>query len=324
MGKYIPDKQLIYLDQFALSRLVKFEPGSIWERLRLLLEQGVANGKIVVPYSLDHSMESSTSNMELAEKEDAFLFDLSGGFMLNVEVEIAAKFIIHLVRKKRIGISVIKKVATHKAFGTKERQQKFAEVRGKYERMINESTTALNALRAITRDGKKPDKNLLATLLQMLISNYQEDLFLRLKKFSRYGFYDKRAVRYSFITIPFWADAIMDLLIHKHELTKTEAKKAALLLEKDGLLQVMPTYYVRASIEAIMAIKQQAEKVNDHIDIIRLTTAIPFCDIVLTDKMRHYDITTMQLHTEFKTEIYSGTIEQLALFEEKLKSIVEN
>jgi hypothetical protein len=323
MGKYIPGKHLIYLDQFALSRLVTFEPGSIWERLRHLLEQGVEKDKIVVPYSLDHSMESSTSNMELAEKEDAFLFNLSKGFMFDIEAKIAVKYIMHLVRKKKIGVTIFKKEAAYKVFGTKEAQAQFAERREKYKRMIGEGTSQLNALRTISRDGKKADKKLLETCLQLLVSNYEKNMFERLKQYGRYGFYDKRKIEFSFITIPFWADVFMEIMIHEYQLTKGEAKNALLLLQKQGLKQVMPTQYIRAAIEAIMMVKQQAEKANDHIDIIRLCTSLPFCDIVLTDKMRRYDITTMRLDTEFKTEVYSGTKEQLVLFEEKVTNIVE-
>ncbi|NCU05123.1 MAG: hypothetical protein GXC73_14175 [Chitinophagaceae bacterium] len=324
MGKYIPNKHLIYLDQFALSRLVTFNPGTIWERLRHLLEKGVEERKIIVPYSLDHSMESCTSDMELAEREDAFLFDLSKGFMLDIEAKIAAKYIVHMVRNKRIGITIFRKDATHKALGTKESQAQFAERREKYEQMIKEGTSQLNTFREIARDGKKPDKKLVETSLQILVSNYQQNMILRLKQYSRYGFYDKRKIEFSFISIPFWADVFMEIMIHNHQLTQDEAKKAMHLLEREGLRKVMPTQYIRAAIEAMMMVKQQAEKVNDHVDIIRLCTALPFCDIVLTDKMRRYDITTMQLDAEFKTEIYSGTKEQLALFEERLSSIVEN
>lgn len=323
MGKYIPDKHLIYLDQFALSRLVTSEPGTIWERLRQLLEQGVEQEKIIVPYSLDHSMDSSTSNMELAEKEDAFLFNLSRGFMFDVEAKIAAKYIMHLVRCKRIGVTIFKKVASHKAFGTKEAQEQFAERRATYERMINEGTSQLNAFRTITRDGKKPDKNLVETSLQMLIANYEQNLVLRLRQYSRYGFYEKRKIEFSFKTIHFWADVFMELMIGEYQLTKAEAKKAVILFEKEGLKKVMPTQYIRAAIEAMMMVKQQAEKVNDHVDIIRLCTALPFCDIVLTDKMRLYDVRTMKLDMEFNTEVYSGTKEQLSFFEKRLISILK-
>ncbi|MBK8088088.1 MAG: hypothetical protein IPK31_09130 [Chitinophagaceae bacterium] len=322
MGKYIPHKEIIYLDQFALSRLVDSEPGSIWEKLNDLLQEGVEMGRIVVPYANDHLIESSTSDIGKAVKEDAFLFELSKGVMLEIEPEIAARLLIYKVRNQRFGLGAFTTSATHNGFNSKEEIARYAGLRQQFDKMVDEGTGMLNMLRDATRVSKGQGKKGEKTSLEIIVAMYEKHLRTRLKIISRYGFYDKEGIKFSFIQIPFWADTIMDLLIEKYRITKDEARKAENLLGKEGLINTMPTHYVRAVLETMMMIKHQKEKVNDHIDIIRLSTAIPFCDIVLTDKIRQYDAKNFKLHSYFKTEIYSGTAEQLNMFANRLSEII--
>ena len=104
MGKFHHDKYCVYLDQFAVSHCVDSAAPSDWQAIRALLEQGVAAQKLVVPYSLEHLLESSLSSEESAQLQDAFLFRLSNGWTFRSEGDVVTRLLLNRVRNRPIGL----------------------------------------------------------------------------------------------------------------------------------------------------------------------------------------------------------------------------
>jgi len=318
MGKYT-SKMCVYLDQFAVSY---FSENQKWSRLRDLLIYGVKCDKLFIPYSFEHLIESSQKDFERAKIVDDFLFSVSDGIRLETETVINARLLLFHVRKKPINKSIFTAKIEKSVFSNPMLFSDFRNLKQFYNQMVSEGTLVTNELRSAIRLNHNPDFSHLPLFVNRTSEVYKGELVKRLSKFSKYGFYDKHDIRFSMITIPFWADTLINMLINEFGMTRSEAKKAAQILKQEGIKKIIPPLYVRASLESITAIKQKKELVNDHIDIVRLCSAIPFCDLIVTDKSKMHDIQMLGLHDDFKTEIFSGSNSGLLSFEKRIEQLI--
>lgn len=319
MGKFFTNKTCIYLDQFAVSNLSE---DHTWEELLNLLKKGIENEKIVIPYSSDHLFESSHKDFDRAKEADRLLFQMSNGISLEITPILEAKLLISSIRKRPITKGIYTVKVAENIFESKDNYNFFKNLKTTFNQMSHESTVLVNQIRSITREGKKQDGNDQKNSIQRTASIYQKELENRLRKFSRYGFYDKKPIKFSMATIPFWADQIMDVLIREYRITKVEAKKGEEILKKYGLKNIVPPLYVRCALETMLAVKHQQETANDHFDIIRLSCAVPFADIVLTDKSKVFDIKSSFLDMDFNIKSYSGTQKDLLNLKSELSSLI--
>jgi len=320
MGKFIPTKCCIYLDQFAVSNLSEEEG---WKDILKILKTGISSQRIFIPYSTEHLIESSLKDPINAQKTDKLFYSLTNGVGLDVEHRINSRYLINAIRNRPISFSTYCKTYPSSIFENESELIHFQALKNMFNKMSSESTSLVNDLRSIRRPVQSQNFNRLSESVNFLSSHYQEELEHRLKKYSKYGFFDRKTINFSMISIPHWADSIMDELIYVFKLTQKEAKKGYLFLVKNGVKKTIPPLYVRTSLEAIIALKQQKETSNDHIDIMRLCTAIPFSDIILTDKSKAFDIKTLKLDIEFNFDVYSGSRKDIILFKDRISEIVE-
>lgn len=319
MGKLFDYKTCVYLDQFAVSNLSENKD---WMEVLDLLEKGVTSQKIVIPYSVEHLLESSQKDFEKAQIADTLLFKLSLGVGLEPEYATWAKLLIAAIRNKPITRHIYYHKVQQPAFENMHHFDKFKSLKATFNQWSLEASGNLNTLRAMIRNNNVPDLNHLKISVSATSHRYQTELENRLKKYSRYGFFDRREIHFTTHTIPFWADSLMDILTSTYFLTKQEAKKGESILKSNGIKKVIPTLYIRTALETILSLKQQHETANDYIDIQRLATAIPCSDIVLTDKSKVYDIKMLELDKEYKVQAYSGTQNDINNFIQHLKSIL--
>lgn len=319
MGKFYAGKHCVYLDQFAVSNLVDQED---WSDLLALLKKGINEQKIIVPYSFEHLVESSKMTFEKAKVVDNLLFSLSNGITLKNISQIIPLLLISAIRNRPVNAKTYTFTATETVFSN---PVNFNELRNRktiFDQMSQEGTSQNNKIREITREGKRLESSQHPAIFKTLQLQASDDLRKRLIKFHRYGFYDKTPVKYSMTSIPYWADFVMDTLIHEYLLTKDEAKRCESLILKNGLKTTVPPVHVRSTLEAMLAIKQQKETANDHFDILRMSLAITFADIVITDKSKVFDIKNSNLHNDYNTNVYSGSKTDLTEFKSKIQSIV--
>lgn len=319
MGKFISNKTVIYLDQFAVSNLSEEDS---WKEFLNLLNEGIRKEKLAVLYSTEHLIESCQKDYERAVNADRLLFTLSKGLSLETEAITTSRLLINVIRKIPSKASTYCLQIKKPVLEDKEKYENLRELKSTFNQMVGEGTSLVNQIRDATRVSKKGSiefqkQSALATSVR-----YQKELEKRLKKFSRYGFYDRHPVTFSMHTIPFWADSIMDILINHHHLNRKEAKKGEDILNKQGLKKILPPLYVRTVLETMLAVKHQKETANDHLDIVRLCCAVPFADIVLTDKSKVYDIKSIGLDSDFNTEIFSGIKADLENFKKRLEQIM--
>jgi hypothetical protein len=320
VGKFFKNSTCIYLDQYAVSNILS-ESDDTWKEIKCLITQGTESEKIIVPYSFEHLLETSNRPYEVANTHDQFLFKLSGRLKIRSEQAINTKVIINRIRKRSDDISTFTEEIEDGQLNSFAEHAFYSKLHAQYKSMTGESTQLLNIIRGASSQKPKLDKDLQKIMVQLMINRYQSQLTTRFHSYSKTGKFIRQPVELSNITIPFWADVLVDSLVDTHKLTKKEAKRGKELINNNGL-KIIPAIYIRSAIEGFMGAKQQKEDINDHIDITRLCVSVPFADIVLTDKARHFDLTTLQLDTMFNTEIYSGTSSELAKFTSRLKELI--
>lgn len=322
MGKYFDNKYCVYLDQFAVSSCASSTPQEDWREIKKLILIGIQNEQLVVPYSQEHLLESALRDAERAREQDRFLFNLSGGLSLRPEQDITARLLINCARKRTASIGTFCEKLPIMGFDLQNGFDRFGAVKREFNSMIGDAVKPVNYLREATTLTPGPTQQLKDFVLHRKMEYYKNELTSRLKKFARYGFFDRKTVSFSFQSIPLWADALMILLIRDYRMSPIEARKIKEALEKWGLKKAVPTLFIRASLEAAMALKHQQETPNDAIDLQRLGAALPFADIVLTDKAKLFDVKLFSLDNIYKADVFSGSKSELFRFKEKLKEIV--
>lgn len=319
MGKYF-DGTCIYLDQFAVSNISDETAQPIWNDILLTLIEGVLAHKFAVPYSIEHLIETSGRERTKAEYADKLLYSLSRGLMLDSEPITTSRLVFGLAKDIEVDVNAYCSVGKKSGSANTEEMERYADLKKSFNNMAAEATGFLNEMREATRakpsslDAKRVQEAISATALR-----YQKELIHTLQQYRDTGEYDKRVVSFSFVEIPFWTDTIMSYLIASDLFHAEDANRVIEILTQKGVKEVVPTIYVRTALETMMALKRQKEIANDHIDILRLATAIPFCDVLITDKAKCYDIRTAGLDKQYSIDVYSSSPADVERFHMRLK-----
>jgi hypothetical protein len=98
---------------------------------------------------------------------------------------------------------------------------------------------------------------------------------------------------------------IIHQLITRHKIKKHETQKLVDHLIQFGFDNI-PTLDIRSSLIAFIAVNNKKETVNDHVDIMKISSGLPISDIFLTDSQRKFEILELGLDKKYKTKVYSG------------------
>lgn len=324
MGKYFNNKYCVYLDQFAVSNCAVANPADEWKEIKQTLLAGVHNETLVIPYSHDHLLESAHKDVSRAHEQDRFLFELSGGVAIRTEPDITERLLLNHGRKRPVGISNFCEKHAIMGFDKPDNFGRLGTRKTSFNAMIEEVAKPLNYLRPLTATTPCLNQQQREAVIAYKVRYYENELLFRLKKVARNKYWVPKSVPFAVQTVPFWADALLAGLLHKHGMTPLEAKRIKEALEKGGLKATAPPLFIRANLEAAMGLKHQKETPNDYVDVQRMAAALPVADLVLTDKAKCFDIKSLALDKLYKTEVYSGSWDDLQLFHQRLRKIVFN
>lgn len=91
-------------------------------------------------------------------------------------------------------------------------------------------------------------------------------------------------------------------------------------------LSISPTLKIRSMLDPYISFsnndrRQKIKSKNDIFDISRISSAIPYCDVVLCDSKWKNGVQTLGLDAEYKTTLFSGKPLDLAEFEKFLLNL---
>jgi hypothetical protein len=322
MGKFFQDKVCVYLDQFAVSNCAAPDSADEWQRLRVLLEAGVQQQRLVIPYSIEHLLESSLRDAARADAQDAFLFRLSGGLALLPESEITARLLMSAVRERPVGLGTFCRKLSERGFARRRGFQRAGELKRSLNEMLESGAGGINLIRTATAQTPAATQLMQQVTVHLKVQYYQQELLAQLENFARVGTIETKEAAFPQRTIPLWSTALLAQLVSQHRLTRPEAGQIKAAVEQFGLGVAAAPLFVRANLEAAMAFRHQRETPNDALDIQRLSAALPVADIVLTDKAKCFDVKSLRLDKQYRTEVYSGSRTELARFTQRLTELL--
>ena len=310
---------IIYLDQFASVGLFESESAD-WKRIKELIIACVEKKIAICPLSAEHYLESAQKEDKKAIALDTEFYKISGGFAFKSELFITSQLLISFIRKNNI---TLKTYLYDKIFANvlsdKKNLDTFIETKNQLNTKIAESTQFVNEIRKITRSDRTDSKTKRQLILVHKSINTSE-FISRLNDLLRDGHIFIRGVPFESGDVPHWIDQLIFQLTKKHRITKKETKILISELEKNGFDNI-PTLDIRTSLSAIISVYNKKETVNDHIDIMRISSGLPISDVLLTDSQRKKEIIECGLHEKYKTKVYSGTkndLEELILELERM------
>ena len=324
MSKYFTNgMHCIYLDQFVVSHICDALPDENWHEISKLIREGVKLNKIICPTSIEHLIETSGKQINRASKQDDEFRKLSFGWSFYPEPNISAHHVICRLRSiKKTKHHYIRKVKG-KSLADIEVHASFKGLKAIFDEMINDVAIPLKSIRQATRETPKGNKTSRDALVKIIKQKQAYHLIERMHTLSRNGKYEPKPIQLGGYSIPFWADTLCSILTKKHKMTSKEAFQLNNILEKEGI-DTVPSISIRASLEAMLAYKQANEDSNDHIDIMRISGALPFADLMIVDGPKASDIRQLGLDTKYGTDIYSGKIGEIKKLRNHLSRIVNS
>lgn len=321
MGKFFPKATAIYLDQFAVSALCDgYENKTeIWATISKLLKKGASKGTIVCPYSVEHLIETSMRDKRNAVSQDINFAKLSQNVKLRIEADITCRYIMDLVRNKLPTYHTYFQPFSKTALDVEWKRIKLQEQRNLFEAMTSDAFGSVNIFRGASKH--RPTPFLRSFTFRLIQSEYETDLMERFFCISTFGTFKPKTVTLAGRIMPHWADVLFHKLVNEYKMTREDAWNGKQILAEYGLIK-FPSVFIRASLEASMACNNKKEIVNDHIDVIRIASALPAVDILLTDGGKANDIRDAKLDKQFGTEVYSSKTTDLTNFTTRLQTLV--
>ena len=295
----------MYLDQFAISNLV-FSNEEIWKDLKLLLEQGVKEGKLRCPIPFDHFLETSQAEPEKAIKIDDYFSSISNGLGFKSTFQTTSQLRISMLRKNNLTVNTfIGTLKKEKILAEKREFDFFYHRKREFNQMIEEGMNVSNSFRNITHN-QKIEKKTKKSMYDAICHISTQEFAARLKDLIKNGNIIIRGDSFSFMDVPNWIDQTIFRLINVHRMDAKETKKLLTIIQKNGFSKIAPLD-IRFSLYAIMAVESKNEKAGDHIDIERIAVGLPIADYLLIDKQRKSEIIELGLDKKYKTKVYSGS-----------------
>ncbi len=310
----------IYLDQFAASNLLDNPPNELWQKTSDLLFKRLKEGRIICPVPPEHFLESANKNRASAFAMDKRFAEVGHGLAFRLEVFMTADQIIALLR----GTPLTKDSFCNRLArpDTLTKSGAFEDFKAKHELLksqIDEATIGQNVVREITRK-KKFSAVQMAPILSVLKKREMKPFYDLLDEVINNGRFVSKGVKFASGEVIHWADYVMQVLMAHHNMTRWEAVYLKDIVHRTGSDRI-PCLDIRHTLTVNLAGEHKNESVNDHIDIMRLSTGLPPADLLFTDKQRKFELLQTGLAEKYGTKIFSGTSADLHEFYDVLENL---
>lgn len=309
------NKLCIYLDQFVISDILEGK-NPLWLEIKNLIELSYVNGLIYCPLSMEHVLETVGKEINEARQHDAYFRTISDNYFFKSEPFLTAQLISSLIRNNKKTINT---------FLSKPELKEIDDIyyfinsdQKKFSSGLNQTLQSQNDLRKIMHNKMTPGEEV---MMMDAITNSEIQTFKsRLKEYIDQKSLIIRSDNFSTFNAPNWIDQLLYQLTNKHKFKKKELLALLAELNKNGFSRI-PSLHIKFSLGAYLAVKNKKENSGDHIDIMRIATYFFSSDIFFTDKKRKYEICNLGLDKKYKTEVFSGTPNDLLQIKDLLTNL---
>lgn len=295
------NKLCIYLDQFVIGDILEGK-NALWLEIKKLIELSYVKGLIYCPLSMEHVLETVRKDISDAKQHDAYYRTISDNYFFKSEPFLTAQLISSLIRKNKKTINT---------FLSKPELKEIDDVypfinsdHKKFSSGLNKMLQSQNDFRKILHNKMTPAEEI---IMMDAITNSEIDTFkTRLKEYIDQKSLIIRSDHFGTFSAPNWIDQLLFQLTNKHKFKKKELLAFLSELNRNGFSRI-PSLHIKFSLGAYLAVKNKNENSGDHIDIMRIASYLFSSDIFFTDKKRKYEICDLGLDKKYKTEVFSGT-----------------
>ena len=332
------EKKILYLDQFAVSKMYDADPISAWGILRHTIQEKVSKGILSCPMPLEHLYETvGRSNKDrIGNQNDVysrriieqhnFFRELANGTAFYGYEDVAATELIMLLRQGKI--CPIKSIYLHKALYAQidiskiyEKGHVFNEENHKYNRDLFQGVNNLrkmtqplnNDIRASQKESIDP--LFLKALVHLQVNNYINGL----KDFYQKGYIKVRGVNCGTFVMPHKVDFLIYKLTKKR-INKGETENLIHELETNGFERI-PSMNIRSLLSADIALYDKQQVPNDEIDLDRAALGLRISDFFFADNEKKLIIEKYRLDKQYQAKVFSGKKDSVTSLTEVLSAL---
>ena len=305
-----PQCRLIYLDQFAASSMVDSQGVGVWQEVECLLREGVANGKLLCPIPSEHWIETAHRPLNVMQRQTALFDVLSGGYRILEAPFAAAKAMSARMR----GTALTRYDYIVKGEARRELdldvQEKLRSERDLLGIRLNPALEYANWSRSLTRPGLVANK---WKPFSFSITEFfaKREFLERLNTLLEEGGIRIRGAGFPGSDVADWVDLFLEILMKHHRMTFAEAERLYDEVQQEGFANIPPVH-IRNTLVDHMAHRHKKETDGDHIDLLRMATALPVAHLALVDGPRKQEVLETGLAEKYGCQVFSGRSLDLA------------
>ncbi len=293
--------RIVYIDQCAYGELLCANPRQEWAEVLSLLRRGIESDRIIVPISAEHLLETGGfKNLSVAEERLEQMFKLSRCTMFVPPEAIAARCLFAKVRRRLIKRSDVigqlhpnlkHKTVQHFAERKKAADENYKNCHLLYNSIVCPRGIISEEDRHITEEMRsRGERKMFDDMLKVLdaityVGPLREFLIEHCKRMMNV----EMIVINEFLAL---------------EPTPSDVSVLRFLLET-GRDRDVPVLNVGSELLFNSNLKQKRREQGDYYDVSRLQVAIPYSDLVVTDRKQQVAIQEQSLDVRYRTKVFS-------------------
>lgn len=321
MGKYLTHgMQMVYLDQCVVSRLLERPHNEPWAEVRAAIFAAHAQRRLLSPNSLEHLVETAAMKDADAVEADQILRKLSRGWCLADEAHLVTRQIFCAVKGTNINRAhlLVKKLFTPLTqSGNLEALRAMKAGMDAHNAWLMQGINEVNSL---CQDGKRGN----GRVRKLMISRTLEGVTKRLREAIIDAIANRRAeVRADKhrATLKDWPSTIIYTLVKEHRFRSAALAELYKKLVSEGVMFI-PTLRIKAELQAYQFSLRAQMKLRDQYDITRISCALPYADILVTDGEKANALRELALDKEFAVEVFSTKERERAALTKRILDLV--
>lgn len=310
--------KVIYFDQCAIGDLMAPPPGSAWLEIMELLQRGLASGDIIFPMSLEHLLElSADSKRDAALLRRDALYAMARGVCFFHPERIAATSLLTMSSRRDLLLTEILGIIDHRDWTSD--LDAINQVSKGAENAYRESNYLHNKITKPDPRVSKETKNAILCIHAAQSRESFDRLLRLLNAFEMFGVGDNEFTIRQRQLWPFEAAVFREYCALARSAEDMVSLRAVLSSYRD---EDVPVIDVGSRLSLSFNLRQLGRETSDYFDFSRLKVAIPYADIVVTDRKQLAAIQEQGLDLKYQTKVFSCRPKNLGQLVEAIRLIV--
>jgi hypothetical protein len=313
--------QLIYLDQCVVSRLVVRPENEAWRDVRVAIFEAYEQRRLLSPNSLEHLVETAAMHDADAIEADQILRKLSRGWCMQNEARLLARQIFAAIADAPVtrGHFLVKKLLNPLSRpGTLAALRKMKLEMDAHNAWLMQGVNQMNAL---MRDGRRGGRSTRQFIINETLAGLAKRLREAISDALASRRFEIRADRHR-ATLRDWPSTTMYLLANEHRFNGAKFAQLYQMLVAEGV-SFIPILRIKGELQGYHFSVRAQMQPRDQYDITRISCALPYADILVTDGEKAHAVRELGLDKAFNVEVFSTKQRERLALVNRIKALVD-